>query len=224
MKCPSCNAENNDSAKFCKKCGSPLSKKVMNHETVINSMNQEKASSDNTTKYIIIALIIIAIALAGAFAYIGFNNHGDDSNQAQTNNNQAASVNNKTSPAQSSQPAQTTQVSSAPSTASSMTISGGSFSTGSGLSDKTYASIYVGPEHSGEKVKIQIKYSRDGSSLNNGNMVSKTVDSSGYINVKSADAYKYYPDFAEINVYDTSGNLLDSQSVYLTPDSGTQYF
>ena len=224
MKCPSCNAENNDSAKFCKKCGSPLTKQTMNHETMINSINKEKESSDNTTKYIIIALIIIAVALAGAFAYIGFNNNGDSSNQAQANNNQAASVNNTTqSPAQSA-PAQTTQVSSAPSTAKPLTIYSGSFSTGSGLSDKTYASIYVGEEHSGENVKIQIKYSRDGSSLNNGNMVPKTVDSSGYINVKSADAYKYYPDFAEINVFDTSGNLLDTQSVSLNPDSGTQYF
>ena len=108
MKCPSCNAENNDSAKFCKKCGSPLTKQTMNHETMINSINKEKESSDNTTKYIIIALIIIAVALAGAFAYIGFNNNGDSSNQAQANNNQAASVNNTTqSPAQSA-PAQTT--------------------------------------------------------------------------------------------------------------------
>lgn len=224
MKCPSCNAENNDSAKFCKKCGSPLTKQTMNHETMINSINKEKESSDNTTKYIIIALIIIAVALAGAFAYIGFNNNGDSSNQAQANNNQAASVNNTTqSPAQSA-PAQTTQVSSAPSTAKPLKIESGSFSTGSSLSDKTYASIYVGKEHSGENVKIQIKYSRDGSSLNKGNMVPKTVDSSGYINVKSADAYKYYPDFAEINIYDTSGNLLDTQSVSLNPDSGTQYF
>ena len=228
MKCPSCNAENNDSAKFCKKCGNPLTKKTMDHETLISSMNKEKETSDNTTKYIIVALIIIAVALAGAFAYIGLNNHGDDSGSAQADNtNQVASVNNDTqTPTQSessqSQPAQTAQPAS--STSQPMTISGGSFSTGSSLSDKTYASIYVGPEHSGENVKIQIKYSRDGSSLNNGNMVSKTVDSSGYINVRSADAYKYYPDYAEINVYDTSGNLLDSQSVALTPDSGTQYF
>jgi hypothetical protein len=105
-----------------------------------------------------------------------------------------------------------------------MNILGGSFSTGGGLSDKTYASIYVGPEHSGENVKIQIKYSRDGSSLNNGNMVPKTVDSDGYINVKSADAYKYFPDYATINIYDNSGNLLDTQSVSLSPESGTQSF
>ena len=55
----------------------------------------------------------------------------------------------------------------------------------------------MGPEHSGESVTIQIKYSRDGSSLNNGNMVPKTVDSSGYINVNSADAYKYFPDHCQ---------------------------
>ena len=224
MYCPNCNAENNDSAKFCKKCGAPLKKKTMNHETMINSMSKEKSSSDQTTKYIIIALIIIAIALAGVFAYVGFGNHGDDSNQAQNNNNQVSGIDNKTQ-TETAQPAQQTTQASAPSnTATSMTISGGSFSTGSSLSDKTYASIYVGPQHSGEKVKIQIKYSRDGSSLNNGNMVPKTVDSSGYISVASADSYKYYPDYAEINLYDTSGNLLDTQSFSLSPQSGTQTF
>lgn len=55
-------------------------------------------------------------------------------------------------------------------------------------------------------------------------MVPKTVDSSGYINVKSADSFKYYPDFAEINLFDTNKNLLDTQSVSLSPDSSTQTF
>ena len=218
MLCPNCNCENSDSAKFCKKCGAPL-KKTMNHQSVINSINGEKSSKDNTTKIIIIALIIIAVALAGVFAYIGFgNNASDDSQTSVQNNNNQPTVNNTDT--QTAQPAQTTQV--APS--QSMTIYGGTFSTGGGLSDKTYASIYVGPEHAGENVKIQIKYSRDGSSLNKGNMVPKTVDSSGYINVKSADAYRYFPDFATINIYDTSGNLLDTQSVSLSPESGTQSF
>ena len=109
-------------------------------------------------------------------------------------------------------------------TSSPLTIQGGSFSTGSGLSDKTEASIYVGSEHAGEKVTIQIYYSRDGNSLNNGNMVQKTVDSSGYIHVNSADSYKYYPDYATVNVYDSNGNLQDSVSVNLSPTSGTQTF
>lgn len=224
MNCPNCNAENNESAKFCKKCGSPLTKKVINHETVINSMNKEKESSDNTTKYIIIALIIIAIALAGVFAYLGFNNSGSDSNQAQTNNNQASGVSDASQSSSQSEPAKTSESSSSQSTSKPLEIKGGTFSTGSSLSDKTYASINVGKEHAGENVKIQIKYSRDGSSLNKGNMVPKTVESDGYIHVKSADAYKYYPDFAEINIFDTSGNLLDTQSVSLSPDSSTQSF
>ena len=224
MNCPNCNCENTESAKFCKKCGTPLEKKAFNHQNVINSISEEKSSKDNTTKYIIIALIIIAVALAGVFAYIGFGNNADDSqNQIQNANSGSLPDANDTSK-QASQPAQTTQAAPAEQAPSQMTIYGGTFSTGSGLSDKTYASIYVGPEHAGENVKIQIKYSRDGSSLNNGNMVPKTVDSSGYINVKSADAYKYFPDFATINIYDTSGNLLDTQSVSLSPESGTQSF
>lgn len=141
-------------------------------------------------------------------------------NSVEIKDNDDSSSSQQTTSAQSS----SSQESSASPTTTSMSILGGSFSTGSSLSDKTYASIYVGPEHSGENVKIQIWYSRDGATLNNGNMVPKTVDSSGYINVRSADAYSKYPDYAEVNVYDTSGNLLDSVSVTLSPDSGTQSF
>ena len=110
-------------------------------------------------------------------------------------------------------------------TTQSMTIQGGSFSTGSSLSDKTYAKIYVGPGHSGEQVTVQIWYSRDGSTLNHGNMVPVHVDSSGYLSISSADAYSKYPDHATINLYDSSGSkLLDTVSVNLSPTSGTQSF
>lgn len=217
MRCPNCDSENSDSAKFCKKCGTPLEKKAINHANMINSMNN-KSGSDNTTKYIIIALVVVAIVLAGTFAYIyGFGNNQSNVAPQQVNND-TQEVAESDEPAQ----AQTTQASQPQTTA--MSILGGSFSTGGGLEDKTYASIFVGPEHAGEKVKIQIFYSRDGSTLNNGNMVPKTVDSSGYIEVSSADSYKYFPDFAEINLYDNSGNLLDTQSVSLNPESGTQSF
>ena len=217
MRCPNCDSENNEGAKFCKKCGTPLKEKTISHESMINSMSKDK-SSDNTTKYIIVALIVVAVVLAGAFVYLyGFGNNGSQDTSAPVVDNDKASVDNS-EPAQASQSSQST-----PST-SSMSIEGGSFSTGGGLNDKTYASIYVGPEHAGEKVKIQIFYSRDGSTLNNGNMVPKTVDSSGYIEVASADAYKYFPDYAEINLFDNSGNLLDTQSVSLSPEKGTQTF
>lgn len=106
----------------------------------------------------------------------------------------------------------------------SMEIYGGAFSTNGGLEDLTYASIDVGSEHSGENVIMQIWYSRDGSLLNDGNLVPKTVTSDGFINIKSADAYKYFPDHAEINIYDTNNNLLATQKVELSPSSGIQTF
>jgi len=69
----------------------------------------------------------------------------------------------------------------ASSTPSSISILGGSFSTGSADADKTYARINVGTAHAGEDVIVQIFYSRDGNSLNNGNMVPATVHSDGYL-------------------------------------------
>jgi hypothetical protein len=71
-----------------------------------------------------------------------------------------------------------------------MAIEGGAFYTAGGLDDLTYASIDVGSQYSGDDVIIQIFYSRDGSDLNEGNMVPKTVNSEGFINVKSAEPYK----------------------------------
>lgn len=121
---------------------------------------------------------------------------------------------------------QTSSTSSAPasSTPSSISILGGSFSTGSADADKTYARINVGTAHAGEDVIVQIFYSRDGNSLNNGNMVPATVHSDGYLEIASADAYLYYPDYATINIYDSNSKLLTTQSVSLSPTSGTQTF
>lgn len=202
MRCPKCNSENKDSAKFCSKCGTPLKKTV----NKINTVNNENPQ-DNSTKYIIIALIIIIIALVGAFAYIELSNHNVE--QQNTSSKPINSDNDQDSHQSS---------------VNQMTILGGSFSTASSLSAKTYATLYVGPEHAGENVIVQIKYSRDGSNLNNGNMVPVTVDSAGYIDVSSADAYKYYPDYAVINLYNTNNHLLDTRSVSLNPTSGTQTF
>ena len=105
-----------------------------------------------------------------------------------------------------------------------MEIEGGAFYTDGDLDDLTYASIDVGSEYSGDDVIIQIFYSRDGSDLNNGNMVPKTVTSDGFINVKSADSYKFFPDHAEIKIFDTNNNLLDSMNVKLSPSKGIQIF
>lgn len=222
MYCPECKSENSDSAKFCKKCGKPLQAKPISHEKMINEISKE--SSKDTTKIIIIALIAVAVVLAGAFVFL-YGNSNNDTTASQDNSVQSA--NDGASVSQSSnepkQASQSSSQSSAPKT-TSLSILGGSFSTGSALEDKTYATINVGSQHAGENLQVQIWYSRDGSTLNNGNMVPVTVDSSGNIDVASADSYKYYPDFAEINIYDTSGKLLDTQSVSLSPESGTQTF
>ncbi|MBE6501047.1 MAG: zinc-ribbon domain-containing protein [Methanobrevibacter thaueri] len=222
MRCPNCDSENNDSAKFCKKCGTPL-KKELSHENMINSMNN-KSGKDDTTKYLIVALAIVAIVLAGAFVYIyGFGSH--QSNDSQPQQIQSADDDSEPVQAESSSSSQASQASKSTPKTTSMSIRGGSFTTGGELEDKTYASIDVGSQHAGEKVILQIFYSRDGSTLNNGNMVPVTVDSSGHLEVSSADAYKYFPDFAEINLYDESGSkLLDTKSVSLSPEAGTQTF
>ena len=110
------------------------------------------------------------------------------------------------------------------STPSSISILGGSFSTGSAEEDKTYARINVGTSHAGEDVVVQILYSRDGNSLNNGNMVPASVHSDGYLEIASADAYHYYPDHATIKIYDSNNKLLTTKSVSLSPTSGTQTF
>lgn len=223
MKCPNCQSENSDSAKFCKKCGTPLKEKGINHGEMINSMSNNK-SGDNTTKIIIIALVVIAVVLAGAFVYIyGFGNsssNGSNTNDASADSNSQSSEPQEAN-TESSEPK--TAQSSGPS-ASSMRILSGSFSTGSAESDKTYASIYVGTQYSGTSVIVQIFYSRDGNALNHGNMVPAHVHSDGYLYITSADAYHYYPDHATIKLYDSNSNLIDTQSVSLSPTSGTQTF
>ena len=121
-------------------------------------------------------------------------------------------------------PVSSTESSSSSSSPSSISILGGSFSTGSGEADKTYARINVGTAHAGEDVIVQIFYSRDGNALNHGNMVPASVHSDGYLEIASADAYHYYPDYATINIYDSNSNLLTTKSVSLSPQAGTQTF
>ena len=103
-------------------------------------------------------------------------------------------------------------------------IHDGYISTGSAKSDKTYCHVNVGSGYAGENVKISVLYSRDGTNLNKGNIVPKTVDSDGYVSVASAEAFKKYPDEAFITIYDSDGSTIDTKTVYLDPTSGTQYF
>ena len=122
-------------------------------------------------------------------------------------------------------PTQDTNQSQNPGTNSGeLEILGGDISTGSSLSAKTKAHIFVGTQHAGETVKITAKYSRDGTSLNNGNILSRTVDSEGYVSFNSAEAFKKYPDTAIIELYNSDGSLADTETVTLSPSEGTQSF
>lgn len=207
--CSNCGFENKNNAQFCKKCGNQF-KKIKEPETKVNPTTNKKSVNNNNTKIIAVALIIVVIALAGIFVY----------SSGILNSNEPAAVNNTTE----EQSIESNSTQAVLTDDDSMSILGGSITTGGELSDKTYASINVGSEHAGKNVKIQIFYSRDGSDLNDGNMVPKIVSSDGYIEVASAEPYKYYPDHAEINLYDNSGKLLDTQSVSLSTTSKTQTF
>ena len=110
------------------------------------------------------------------------------------------------------------------SSSDSLSILSCSFSTENKSDALTYCDAYVGEEHSGENVKISVLYSRDGSNLNNGNIVPKTVDSSGYVSVPSASAFSKFPDNAIVTIYDSSGDILDTQSYDLKIKSGTQTY
>jgi cytoskeletal protein RodZ len=198
----------------------------MDHETVINSIsgNQTKPKDDKT-KIIIIALAILAVVLAGAFIYIyAFGGQGTSDSTSGSSNNAAQSSSQADQSPQTNDEKTATSQSSSSSSSSSMKILGGSFSTGSAEEDKTYAQIFVGKENAGKDVIVQIFYSRDGNSLNHGNMVPASVHSDGYLYITSADAYHYYPDYATIKLYDSGSNLIDTQSVSLSPTSGTQTF
>ena len=228
--CPNCGMENADSAKFCKQCGNPLKGNGPIKEDYVSTgrdptekprmpssdSNSSNKSSDNKNLIIIcLTVVICAILIAGAMVLMS--NNQDDTNDDLLS---SASLANNSVNQNDINAINETNDNPAP----EMDILSGSFSTGSGKSDKTYCSVYVGEQYAGENVKISVLYSREGTALNKGNIVPKTVDSSGYVSVPSADAFKYYPDDAYITLYDSDGNVLDTQEVYLSPQSGKQTF
>lgn len=105
-----------------------------------------------------------------------------------------------------------------------MQILSGTITTGSSLSSKSECTIYVGKEYAGTDIKISTLYSRDGTDLNAGRLVAKTVNSNGYVTLKAADSYELYPDECLITIFDSNGHQLDYRIVYLETVSGTQSF
>ena len=233
--CPNCGAENADSAKFCKQCGNALSAnrpikdnyvsagidpsaRANNNDFSSQASNNSNSKSDNKNLIIIcLTIIICAILVAGALVMFSNNDANDTDNTDALSDSASLNGNELNDTETVETPTQTTPE-------SSLEILGGTFSTGSSASDKTYCTVYVGSEHAGEKVKISVLYSNDGYALNQGKIVSKTVSSDGYVKVASANPLDYYPDDAYITLYDNDGNVVDTQEVYLSTSSGKQTF
>lgn len=242
MICPECGAENQDSAKFCKQCGTSLNpvatmKKTNSDESrpiksgIFNESNQSSPSSfeskgsggDNKNLIIIcLTIIICAVLIAGGLIFLS--NGSDNGNDASDVGNSISLPDNSVNQTDDSQNQDDTEPAPAKSSVSDMKILSGSFSTGSSLGDKTWCSVYVGEQYAGEDVKISVLYSRDGSNLNQGKIVPKTVGSDGTVSVPSADAFKYFPDHAVVTIYDSNGDILDTQEVIMSAKSGTQTF
>ncbi|SFL42417.1 zinc-ribbon domain-containing protein [Methanobrevibacter olleyae] len=248
--CSNCSAENNDSAKFCKECGNPLNTSGsiknnyittgnapsagINDNSNLNnsnkSINSDSSKSINKNLIIIcLTIVICAILIAGALTlFSNDDNSNGDSNllSDSASLNATGSADNSLNNLNDSRSTDSNPVETSTQTthSSSPRILSGSFSTGSSSSDKTYCNLYLGSEHGGKKVKISVLYSNNGHALNQGKIVSKTVNSDGYVKLASASAFDYYPDDAYITLYDSDGNILDRKEVYLYEDSGIQRF
>ncbi|OED30341.1 hypothetical protein [Methanosphaera sp. WGK6] len=92
--------------------------------------------------------------------------------------------------------------------------------TGSSLSSKSSANIFVGTNHAGETVSVSTHYYRNGNSLNDGETINTTVSQEGYISITASSASKYYPDKCIVSVANNGSN--DTKTVKLSIHSGTQ--
>ena len=72
-----------------------------------------------------------------------------------------------------------------------MSILSGHIITGNVSSDQTDCSVYVGGEHAGKNVQINVLYSKEGSNLNQENIIPKKVDSKGYVSVPTLNALQF---------------------------------
>jgi len=254
MLCPNCGVENKDDANFCKNCATSLKKddfketqenskieelksdrdsdnKIKKNIASNNVSNTKKVDSSsikannsvysssiqkntkkNNTLIICITAIICVLIIAGALIYL---NPDILSQSDNTQINESAQVSN-------SNDAVTTEK--AVNTVDSVSIGFCDFYTGSTASDKSYCSANIGTQHYGETYQISVLYSREGSNLNDGSLVKKTVDDEGFLHVSSSNAFSYYPDKAIVTIYDMDNNVLDEETYYLDPVSGSQSY
>lgn len=212
MYCSKCGFDNKDDAQFCKKCGNALN--IHSSIKQFNEISKNDNSSNNNNKLIaiVITVIIIALIIAGTFVFLSNNENTTSNNDTLNNSTNVDKTNTVNTEKVDSQ------------STSSLKIISGSFSTGSPLPQKTYITVYVGEEHAGEKCQIRVFYSHEGTRLNAGNIVDETVDNTGHFTMRTANELNYYPDYAEITLYDAMGNVADTMNVNMKTTSGTQTF
>lgn len=201
MFCPKCGTENDDNAQFCKGCGETLQKT----HTPTNSSSQAKGSKNMLI--ICAAIILCVLIVAGAFVLM--NNSSSDSNNSNVvkeNTDSSVDTNDESS-----------------SKSNSMRIMNGTIANGYSTDGKAHCSFYVGTEHANEHVQISVLFKAQGLALNEGKIVPTTVTSDGYVYVKSADMLAELPDYADINLYDEDGNLLDNRIENLDDSGYTEF-
>ncbi|WP_298524532.1 zinc ribbon domain-containing protein [uncultured Methanobrevibacter sp.] len=132
MKCNNCGFENKNTAKFCTKCGASLNDVAVPETKVQNS---------NSTKYAIIALVIVIIILVACLGYFMGTMNSNDSAQSGDSSQNSSSSKSVQSDDDSSGDEETTTVSSSQSSSTKATeskswVSIGSYS-GSGSGSQT---------------------------------------------------------------------------------------
>ncbi len=147
------------------------------------------------------AIICIGI-IVGAFVLL---NIGSDDFSSSNNLNTVSSIDNSADSI---------------SKENNMRIINGTIASGYTTDGRTVCTVYVGTEHANEHVQISVLFKNGGLALNEGKIVPTTVTSEGFVIVKSADMLPEAPDYADINLYDEDGNLLDNRIEKLDDESG----
>ena len=234
MICPYCGSDNNDSAKFCKKCGKSLSpvsttKKefIDSHENVnsvsTDSVNSSNGNSSKNLVIICVTVIICTALIVGSVLIISSNNDNtNNSNIDSSTNVSSDSINKSNSDDKhetSTQKTSTTnQETSTPSTITH--VDWVEFYLDGNPNTGADATIFVGSEYSGEQVEVCMDYSRDGNYFRSEGYHGYTVNNDGTIFVRTTAPLNKYPDKCEISLTH-NGNTL-SLTCPMKKHKGTQ--
>ena len=192
--CPKCNTKNEDTVKFCRKCGTAMSegletniKKASSEPSTIDKKNSTSSTKNNKNILIAGAAIICFIVIGLVLVSLGSDSVEDSAD------------------------------------ISSMRIYNGMINFDPELGNKG-CSVFVGEEYADKDVKISVVYKKGGQDLNPKKILSRAVDYDGYIRVPLEDEFDEYPERAHITLYDSDGNYLDGNSVALSSNDKTTLF